>query len=193
MSLYFQDLEEQLDQKNRLIKRLQSQIKSFEASLKGEAAKRGMQKLKKKKNSFYSLKNSLFVFAAKRTSTPIIPKDYLGMLEYKREDEPRLIQNIILGNCISSTRGTAMCFMCLVEPLTSSFTDLKPKGVVVNMIPGLPAFLLFMCVRHADYLNDDERLKSLMNGVISGIKQVIVVSLGLAVPFTARRKRSRVT
>lgn len=26
-----------------------------------------------------------------------MPKDYLGMLECKREDEPRLIQNIILG------------------------------------------------------------------------------------------------
>ncbi|XP_075883469.1 unconventional myosin-Vc [Nelusetta ayraudi] len=113
------DLEEQLDQKNRLIKRLQNQIKSLEASQK-----------------------------AKRTSTPIIPKDYLGMLEYKREDEPRLIQNIIL--------------------------DLKPKGVVVNMMPGLPAYLLLMCVRHADYLNDDVKLKSLMHNVISAIKQVIV-------------------
>ena len=26
------------------------------------------------------------------------PKEYLGMLEYKREDEAKLIQNLILGN-----------------------------------------------------------------------------------------------
>uniref|UniRef100_A0A3Q1JUK3 Myosin VC n=1 Tax=Anabas testudineus TaxID=64144 RepID=A0A3Q1JUK3_ANATE len=84
----------------------------------------------------------------KQTPSPAIPKDYLGMLEYKREDEPRLIQNIIL--------------------------DLKPKGVVVNMIPGLPAYILFMCVRHADYLNDEAKLKSLMNAIIGGVKKVIM-------------------
>ncbi|KAJ6664118.1 hypothetical protein lerEdw1_008333 [Lerista edwardsae] len=52
-------------------------------------------------------------------------------------------------------------------------TDLKPRGVVVNMIPGLPAHILFMCVRYADYLNDDDMLKSFMNMAINGIKQVI--------------------
>uniref|UniRef100_A0A3B4A8Y2 Dilute domain-containing protein n=2 Tax=Periophthalmus magnuspinnatus TaxID=409849 RepID=A0A3B4A8Y2_9GOBI len=76
------------------------------------------------------------------------PKEYLGMLEYKREHEAKLIQNIIL--------------------------DLKPKGVVVNMMPTLPAYILFMCVRHADYLNDDSKLKSLMNSIISGVKKVIM-------------------
>nr|XP_020476628.1 unconventional myosin-Vc isoform X2 [Monopterus albus] len=111
------DFEEQLDQKDRLIKKLQYQIKSLEASQKAK-------------------------------STPSVPKDYLGMLEYKREDEPRLIQNIIL--------------------------DLKPRGVVVSMIPGLPAYVLFMCVRHADYLNDEAKLKSLMNAIIGGVKKVIM-------------------
>uniref|UniRef100_A0A3Q1CJQ3 Myosin VC n=1 Tax=Amphiprion ocellaris TaxID=80972 RepID=A0A3Q1CJQ3_AMPOC len=90
----------------------------------------------------------------KQASPSAIPKDYLGMLEYKREDEPRLIQNIVL--------------------------DLKPKGVVVNMIPGLPAYILFMCVRHADYLNDEMKLKSLMNAIIGGIKKVIMVRLILS-------------
>ncbi|KAF6738864.1 Unconventional myosin-Vc [Oryzias melastigma] len=109
------DFEEQLDQKDRLIKKLQNQIKSLEASQKAE----------------------LFN-----------PKGYLGMLEYKREDESRLVQNVIL--------------------------DLQPKGVVVNMIPCLPAYVLFMCVRHADYLNDDAKLKSLMSAIICGVKKVIV-------------------
>lgn len=45
------------------------------------------------------------------------------------------------------------------------------------MIPGLPAFILFMCVRHADYLNDEAKLKSLMNAVIGGVKKVIMVRL----------------
>lgn len=56
-------------------------------------------------------------------------------------------------------------------------TDLKPKGVVVNMIPGLPAYILFMCVRHADYLNDEAKLKSLMNAIIGAVKKVITVRL----------------
>uniref|UniRef100_A0AAQ4RR08 Myosin VC n=1 Tax=Gasterosteus aculeatus aculeatus TaxID=481459 RepID=A0AAQ4RR08_GASAC len=55
-----------------------------------------------------------------------------------------------------------------------SLTDLKPKGVVVNVIPGLPAYILFMCVRHADYLNDEVKLKSLMSGIISAVKKVIM-------------------
>ncbi|KAM9376468.1 unconventional myosin-Vc [Pholidichthys leucotaenia] len=113
------DFEELLDQKDRLIKRLQNQIRSLETSQK-----------------------------AKETLVFAIPKEYLGMLEYKREDEPRLIQGIIL--------------------------DLKPKGVAVNVIPTLPAYILFMCVRHADYLNDEAKLKSLMNAIIGGVKKVIM-------------------
>uniref|UniRef100_A0A8C3G4X5 Myosin VC n=1 Tax=Cyclopterus lumpus TaxID=8103 RepID=A0A8C3G4X5_CYCLU len=87
---------------------------------------------------------------SKQTPAPAIPKDFLGMLEYRREDESRLIQNIIL--------------------------DLKPKGVVVNVIPGLPAYILFMCVRHADYLNDEVRLKSLMNAIIVIIQKILLLS-----------------
>ncbi|AWP08297.1 putative unconventional myosin-Vc [Scophthalmus maximus] len=113
------DFEEQLDQKDRLIKKLQNQIHSLVSSQK-----------------------------AKEMSAAVIPKDYLGMLEFKREDEPMLIQNIIL--------------------------ELKPKGVVVNMIPGLPAYILFMCVRYADYLNDEAKLKSLMNATICAVKKVIM-------------------
>ncbi|TKS73568.1 Unconventional myosin-Vc [Collichthys lucidus] len=97
------DFEEQLDQKDRLIKRLQNQIKSLETSQK-----------------------------VKQTSTPATSKDYLGMLEYKRDDEHRLIQNIIL------------------------------------------AYILFMCIRHADYLNDEAKLQSLMNATIGAVKKVIM-------------------
>uniref|UniRef100_A0A671VFM8 Myosin VC n=1 Tax=Sparus aurata TaxID=8175 RepID=A0A671VFM8_SPAAU len=118
------DIEELLDQKDRLIKKLLNQIKSLEVSQKGKASR--------------------------KLSASAMPKDYLGMLECKREDEPRLIQNIIL--------------------------DLKPRGVVVGMIPVLPAYIIFMCIRHADYLNDEGKLKSLMNEVIKAVKKVIMVS-----------------
>ncbi|KTF90094.1 hypothetical protein cypCar_00047446 [Cyprinus carpio] len=104
--------------KDRLIKRLQDQIKALQTHA-----------------------------TANQKAAPAVPKEYLGMLEYKKEDEGRLIRTLIL--------------------------ELKPRGVGVLMIPGLAAHLLFMCVRHGDYLNDGNKLKSLMNGIISAIKEVI--------------------
>uniref|UniRef100_W5LCH4 Myosin VC n=1 Tax=Astyanax mexicanus TaxID=7994 RepID=W5LCH4_ASTMX len=105
------DFEEQIDMKDRTIKRLQDQIKALQKAAQ------------------------------------VLPKEYLGMLEYKKEDEDKLVRMLI--------------------------RELKPRGVVVNMIPGLAANLLFMCVRHSDYLNDGNKLKSLMHAIITAIKQVI--------------------
>ncbi|XP_047288801.1 unconventional myosin-Vc isoform X3 [Homo sapiens] len=119
LTLENRDLEEELDMKDRVIKKLQDQVKTLSKTI-GKA------------NDVHSSSG---------------PKEYLGMLQYKREDEAKLIQNLIL--------------------------DLKPRGVVVNMIPGLPAHILFMCVRYADSLNDANMLKSLMNSTINGIKQVV--------------------
>ncbi|GFO41079.1 unconventional myosin-va [Plakobranchus ocellatus] len=73
-------------------------------------------------------------------------RSYMGMLEYKKEDEGALIKNLIL--------------------------DLKPK-VSTGHIPGLPAYILFMCVRHTDYVNDDDKVKSLLTSTINGIKKVV--------------------
>ncbi|NXL27545.1 MYO5C protein, partial [Glaucidium brasilianum] len=112
------DLEEKLDMKDRIIKKLEDQIKTLTKTIEKVEA-----------------------------HVPTLSKEYIGMMEYKKEDEERIIQNLIL--------------------------DLKPRGVVVNMIPGLPAHILFMCVRYADYLNDTDMLKSFMNVTIDGIKQVV--------------------
>ncbi|NXB54253.1 MYO5C protein, partial [Leucopsar rothschildi] len=112
------DLEEKLDMKDRIIKKLEDQIKTLTKTIEKAEG-----------------------------HAPTVPKEYIGMMEYKKEDEERIIQNLIL--------------------------DLKPRGVVVNMIPGLPAHILFMCVRYADYLNDADMLKSFMNVTIDGIKQVV--------------------
>uniref|UniRef100_A0A8B9VSN2 Myosin VC n=1 Tax=Anas zonorhyncha TaxID=75864 RepID=A0A8B9VSN2_9AVES len=65
-------------------------------------------------------------------------------------------------------RNTSQFMICTVF-----LSYLFPRGVVVNMIPGLPAHILFMCVRYADYLNDADMLKSFINVTIDGIKQVV--------------------
>ncbi|KAI7812276.1 putative unconventional myosin-Vc, partial [Triplophysa rosa] len=112
------DFEEQLDMKDRLIKRLQDQIKALHTTQ-----------------------------TANQKEAPAVPKEYLGMLEYKKEDEGRLVRTLIL--------------------------DLRPRGVGVHMIPGLAAHLLFMCVRHADYLNDGNKLKSFMHATITAVKETM--------------------
>ena len=58
----------------------------------------------------------------------------------------------------------------------SSFSDLKPK-VAAGLLPGLPAYILFMCVRHTDYVNDDEKVRSLLTSTINGVKKVVKVSM----------------
>lgn len=43
-------------------------------------------------------------------------------------------------------------------------------------IAGLPAYVLFMCIRHTDYVNDDEKVRSLLTNTINGIKKAVKVS-----------------
>uniref|UniRef100_A0A3Q3X431 Dilute domain-containing protein n=1 Tax=Mola mola TaxID=94237 RepID=A0A3Q3X431_MOLML len=88
------------------------------------------------------------------TNPPVRPvnitrkeKEYRGMLEYRAGDESRLLKNVV--------------------------TDLKPRGVAVSFIPGLPAYIIFMCLRYADCVNDDQRVSTLLNSTISSIKGVI--------------------
>ncbi|KAG8012720.1 Unconventional myosin-Va, partial [Nibea albiflora] len=74
-------------------------------------------------------------------------KEYQGMLEYKEGDVSYLLKNVVI--------------------------DLKPRGVAVSFIPGLPAYIIFMCLRYADSVNDDQRVSALLNSTISSIKGVI--------------------
>ncbi|XP_052011714.1 unconventional myosin-Vb [Apodemus sylvaticus] len=73
-------------------------------------------------------------------------KDFQGMLEYHKEDEALLIRNLV--------------------------TDLKPQ-MLSGTVPCLPAYILYMCVRHADYTNDDLKVHSLLSSTINGVKKVL--------------------
>ncbi|XP_075442311.1 unconventional myosin-Vb isoform X2 [Ascaphus truei] len=75
-----------------------------------------------------------------------IEKDFQGMLEYYKEDEMLLVRNLII--------------------------DLKPQ-LMSATVPCLPAYILFMCIRHADYMNDDQKVHSLLTSTINGIKKVL--------------------
>ncbi|CAG5121150.1 unnamed protein product, partial [Candidula unifasciata] len=131
------DLRESIDKQSDQIRKLKKILKVYARKLKdGEAAEIAAE-----------LENE-----EKAANTDAIAtvlhreRSYMGMLEYKREDEAALIKNLIL--------------------------DLKPK-LASGLIPGLPAYILFMCVRHTDYINDDEKVKSLLTATINGIRKVV--------------------
>lgn len=73
-------------------------------------------------------------------------KDFEGMLEYSKEDEALLIKSLI--------------------------SDIRPS-IVSATVPCLPAYILFMCIRHADYINDDQKVESLLTSTINAIKKVL--------------------
>ncbi|XP_071328214.1 unconventional myosin-Vb isoform X1 [Trachinotus anak] len=73
-------------------------------------------------------------------------RDFEGMLEYYKEDEALLVKSLI--------------------------TDIKPNTVSAT-VPCLPAYILFMCIRHADYINDDQKVESLLTSTINAIKKVL--------------------
>lgn len=43
----------------------------------------------------------------------------------------------------------------------------------MSLLPGLPAYILMMCIRHTDYINDDEKVRSLLTGIINTMKKLI--------------------
>lgn len=130
------DLMEQLEKQDKTVRKLKKQLKVFA----------------KKINDLEG--GQMDVSPGQTTDEPVHPvniprreKDFQGMLEYKKEDELKLVKNLIL--------------------------ELKPRGVAVNLIPGLPAYILFMCLRHADYINDDQKVRSLLTSVINSIKKIL--------------------
>lgn len=49
--------------------------------------------------------------------------------------------------------------------------------MLAGAVPCLPAYILYMCLRHADYVNDDLKVHSLLTSTINGIKKVLKVSV----------------
>ncbi|XP_011873273.1 PREDICTED: unconventional myosin-Va [Vollenhovia emeryi] len=83
------------------------------------------------------------------SNMPIIRKkerDYEGMFEFKKEDINVIIRHMVI--------------------------ELKPR-IAVTLLPGLPAYILFMCIRHTDCINDDEKVRSLLTEYLNAVKRVL--------------------
>ncbi|KAG8456838.1 hypothetical protein GDO86_002574 [Hymenochirus boettgeri] len=116
------DLKELLEKSEKNEKKLKKQLKSYiKKGQDAEAVPDTIQKDRKPE-------------LTRQVTVQRIEKDFQGMLEYYKEEEPLLIRNLII--------------------------DLKPE-LTSSTVPCLPAYILFMCVRHADYINDDQKVHSL--------------------------------
>uniref|UniRef100_A0A672LS11 Unconventional myosin-Vb n=1 Tax=Sinocyclocheilus grahami TaxID=75366 RepID=A0A672LS11_SINGR len=124
-------------------------------SLKLMILEKNEKKLKKQLRIYMKKVQELEVSQATRSSRPELTrqvtvqrkdKDFEGMLEYYKEDEALLVKSLI--------------------------TDMKPN-VLSATVPCLPAYILFMCIRHADYINDDQKVHSLLTTTINAIKKVL--------------------
>uniref|UniRef100_A0A8D0AM36 Myosin VA n=1 Tax=Sander lucioperca TaxID=283035 RepID=A0A8D0AM36_SANLU len=130
------DLMEQLEKQDRTIRKLKKQLKVYSKRI-GEMGEGQTSPGQMVDEPIHPV------------NIPRREKDFQGMLEYKKEDELKLVKNLIL--------------------------ELKPRGVAVNLIPGLPAYILFMCLRHADYVNDDQKVRTLLTSTINSIKKILKV------------------
>uniref|UniRef100_A0A8C9VNJ7 Unconventional myosin-Va n=1 Tax=Scleropages formosus TaxID=113540 RepID=A0A8C9VNJ7_SCLFO len=132
------DLMEQVEQQDKAVRKLRKQLKVFAKKFcemgggsQAESISPGQQAEE----------------AIQPVNIPRKEKDFQGMLEYKKEDEQKLVKYLIL--------------------------ELKPRGVAVNVIPGLPAYILFMCLRYADYTNNDQKVRILLTSIINSIKKIL--------------------
>nr|XP_019935320.1 PREDICTED: unconventional myosin-Va [Paralichthys olivaceus] len=132
------DLMEQLEKQDRTIRKLKKQLKVYSKRI-GEM---GAGQTEGQTSPGQMVDEPIHP-----VNIPRREKDFQGMLEYKKEDELKLVKNLIL--------------------------ELKPRGVAVNLIPGLPAYVLFMCLRHADYVNDDQKVRTLLTSTINSIKKIL--------------------
>ncbi|XP_024227627.1 unconventional myosin-Va isoform X2 [Bombus impatiens] len=83
------------------------------------------------------------------SNLPVIRKkerDYEGMFEFRKEDINIIIRHLVF--------------------------ELKPR-IAVTLLPGLPAYILFMCIRHTDCVNDDEKVRLLLTAYLNAVKRVV--------------------
>ncbi|XP_024080468.1 unconventional myosin-Va [Cimex lectularius] len=68
--------------------------------------------------------------------------------------------------------GMFECKFDDIYPLIKQLLELKPK-VAVTLLPGLPAYIIFMVVRYTDYINNELMLQTLILGYQMHVKTFI--------------------
>eukprot|EP00076_Gallus_gallus_P011451 XP_004948778.2 unconventional myosin-Va [Gallus gallus] len=129
---------------------------NWELSQKLEKQERTTLKLQKQLRAytkqiqeFTAMKKEATTPGQEPAASPVVPSPSgppQAMLVWRLEDEGRIIKAII--------------------------TDYRPQGIPGAM-PDLPAYVLFLCIRHADHCHDEPRCHSLLDAAINAIKRVM--------------------
>lgn len=107
------------------------------------------------------------------SNMPVIRKkerDYEGMFEFRKEDINVIIRHLVIGEFPARLPRSSRSLHIRTDSL--SVSDLKPR-IAVTLLPGLPAYILFMCIRHTDCINDDDKVRSLLTEYLSAVKRVL--------------------
>lgn len=94
-------------------------------------------------------------------------KEYVGMFTFKASEVNEIMRQLVFGKFpffLFFAPG-ALFFVSLIP-------ELKPR-TAVTLLPGLPAYIVFMCVRHTDYINDEDKVKVLLSAFTNYLKKTI--------------------
>ncbi|XP_054661949.1 unconventional myosin-Vb-like [Grus americana] len=147
-----QDLQRHQEQEGLQHRVLQLQEENRELAQKLEKQERTTLKLQKQLRTYAEQIQEL---TGKREATgpaqelaasAAVLSQSQAMLAWRMEDEGRIIKAVI--------------------------TDYKPQRSP-GMFPDLPAYILFLCFRHADHCCDELRARSLLDAAINAIKRVM--------------------
>lgn len=56
------------------------------------------------------------------------------------------------------------------KKLCSFLSELEPR-VASTLLPGLPAYIMFMCIRYADYTNNGEKIQLFLTTILTAIRR----------------------
>jgi myosin-5 len=119
-------------------------------------ARKLIQELQKKNNILASrlkengisdsvLSNGSMTGAEMVSVTKKKSQSYQGILKHQHSDEPKILQRLV--------------------------TDLTTR-TAITLLPSLPAYVLFMCIRYTDLLNADTQVKTLLSNYIIAVKKM---------------------
>jgi len=60
------------------------------------------------------------------------------------------------------------------------YVELKPR-LAAKYIPGLPAYILFMCIRYIDFVDDEAHVAGFLSAVTKKIKKVPRVRINISI------------
>lgn len=156
------DLHDKNETLSETVRKLQKQIKLLTRKLKegGLEFDDNLVKGDDKKDDV-TLHNRLPLVRKKET-------EYLGMFSFKSGDEDSIMKKLVVGKSHDLKQTVFKSKITLIN----CFLELNPR-TAITLLPGLPAYIIFMCLRHTDYINDEDKVRVLLSSFINSVKKVI--------------------